>query len=94
MPGIPQGRDINEAGEKQPILASAVTDIPAIECPTLLIWGEEDAYLSAALADGNETFVPNLTVQRLPTVSHWVQQDAPDEINRLIVEWAATQGLT
>ena len=66
---------------------------PLIECPTLLIWGEDDVYLGPGLASGNEEFVSNLTVKRLPGVSHWVQQDAPDEVNRLIGEWARQQGL-
>jgi pimeloyl-ACP methyl ester carboxylesterase len=61
--------------------------------PTLLIWGEDDVYLSPALAGGNERYVANLTVHRLPGVSHWVQQDAPDELNRLIEEWARHEGL-
>ena len=64
-----------------------------IECPTLLIWGEDDIYLNPGLASGNEAFAGNLTVHRLPGVSHWVQQDAPDEVNRLIAEWARGQGL-
>jgi pimeloyl-ACP methyl ester carboxylesterase len=50
-------------------------------------------YLSPALATGNERYVANLTVRRLPGVSHWVQQDAPDELNRLIEEWARHEGL-
>lgn len=67
---------------------------PPIECPTLLIWGEDDLYLSPALASGNEEFVSNLTVKRLPGVSHWVQQDAPEQVNASIAEWAREQRLT
>jgi pimeloyl-ACP methyl ester carboxylesterase len=64
-----------------------------IECPTLLIWGEDDLYLSPTLASGNEVFVANLTVRRLPGVSHWVQQDAPDRINGEIGQWARGHAL-
>jgi pimeloyl-ACP methyl ester carboxylesterase len=64
-----------------------------IEVPTLLIWGEDDVYLSPRLASGLELLVSNLTVHRLPGVSHWVQQDAPDEVNRLILDWARREGL-
>jgi pimeloyl-ACP methyl ester carboxylesterase len=74
-------------------LGQAVPDIAPIACPTLLIWGMEDAYLSPALAEGNEAFVGNLTVHRLPGASHWVQQDAPGQTNRLVGEWARDQGL-
>jgi pimeloyl-ACP methyl ester carboxylesterase len=74
-------------------IAKEAPGMPTIACPTLLLWGEDDVYLSPALAAGNEPFVPNLTVRRLPGVSHWVQQDAPAEVNRLIAEWAREQGL-
>nr|WP_166179415.1 alpha/beta fold hydrolase [Altererythrobacter segetis] len=65
-----------------------------IECPTLLIWGEDDIYLGPGLASGNEAFARNLTLRRLPGVSHWVQQDAPEVVNDTIAEWARGQGLT
>jgi pimeloyl-ACP methyl ester carboxylesterase len=69
-------------------IASEASGAPPIECPTLLLWGEDDVYLSPALASGNEAWVRNLTVHRLPGVSHWVQADAPAEVNRLIADWA------
>ena len=64
-----------------------------IETPTLMIWGEDDMALDIALTEGNEAFVNDLTLRRLPGVSHWVQQDAPDEVNRLIAQWARDKGL-
>jgi pimeloyl-ACP methyl ester carboxylesterase len=64
-----------------------------IDVPTLLIWGENDVYLSPTLACGLEPLVTNLTIRRLPGVSHWVQQDAPDAVSVLIAEWARQQEL-
>jgi epoxide hydrolase 4 len=58
-----------------------------IACPTLLIWGMRDRYLAPALADGLETWVPRLCVERLPQASHWVQHDELQTVNRLIVEF-------
>jgi pimeloyl-ACP methyl ester carboxylesterase len=75
-------------------LGEEAPDTAPIACPTLLIWSLNDAYLSPALAEGNEAFVGNLSVRRLPGASHWVQQDAPAEVNRLIGEWAREQGLS
>ena len=74
-------------------LGKAAPAAAPIEVPTLLIWGEDDVYLSPALASGLEPFVSKLTVRRLPGVSHWVQQDAPELVNRLIAEWARDQSL-
>ena len=76
-----------------PRFARGVPILRPIECPTLLLWGEDDIYLSRTLASGNEAFVANLTVKRLPGVSHWIQEDASEEVNRLISEWAREQGL-
>jgi pimeloyl-ACP methyl ester carboxylesterase len=58
-----------------------------IDCPTLLVWGMRDRYLVPALADGLETWVPQLRVERLPHASHWVQHDEPDTVNRLLIEF-------
>ena len=76
-----------------PRLTRDVPDRTPIECPTLQLWGERDIYLSPLLASRNERFVTNLTVHRLPGMSHWIQQDAPEEVNRLISDWACEQGL-
>jgi epoxide hydrolase 4 len=60
-----------------------------VDVPTLVIWGENDLALDIHLLDGMEQWVPRLTLHRLPGISHWVQQDAPEEVNRLLGEWLA-----
>jgi pimeloyl-ACP methyl ester carboxylesterase len=58
-----------------------------IETPTLIVWGEEDGALGIELLDGTEAYVRDLTVRRLPNVSHWVQQEAPGQVNVILREW-------
>jgi pimeloyl-ACP methyl ester carboxylesterase len=58
-----------------------------IDTPTLLIWGERDRYLGIRLLDGLEPWVPHLHISRLADASHWVQQEAPDQVNRLMIEF-------
>jgi epoxide hydrolase 4 len=58
-----------------------------IAVPALLIWGERDPYLGPRLIEGLEPWVPNLRLVRLRDASHWVQNDAPVEVNRLILEF-------
>lgn len=60
---------------------------PVIETPTLIIWGEEDAALGVELLDGTDAYVRDLTIQRLPKVSHWVQQEAPQKVNPILEAW-------
>jgi len=55
-----------------------------IDVPTLVIWGEQDAALDLICLEGTERYVRNLTLTRLPGVSHWVQQDAPEAVNGLL----------
>jgi epoxide hydrolase 4 len=60
---------------------------PKIDVPTLVVWGERDTALGVETLEGIEEFVPNVTVRRLPDASHWVQQDAPDEVNAILRSW-------
>lgn len=69
------------------------TDRGMVEVPTLLIWGDADTALGAELVPGTEAYVPDLEVRFIPGISHWVQQDAPDEVNAAISEWLAAHGL-
>jgi epoxide hydrolase 4 len=55
--------------------------------PTLVIWGERDRYLDLRLLDGLNAWVPNLRIERLADASHWVQNDAPQRVNPLLVEF-------
>ncbi len=57
---------------------------PVIETPTLLLFGEEDVALTLETVRGTEEVVRNLTLRTLPRVSHWIQQDLPDETNAMI----------
>lgn len=50
--------------------------------PTLVIWGENDGALGAEMAPATEKYVkPGLfAVDVIPRASHWVQQDAVEEV--------------
>ncbi|MFT7359423.1 alpha/beta fold hydrolase [Parasphingorhabdus sp.] len=58
-----------------------------VHIPTLMIWGEEDAAIDIRCTDGTEEWVPDLELHRLPGVSHWVQQEAPEKVNAILREW-------
>ncbi|WP_435153838.1 alpha/beta fold hydrolase [Haladaptatus sp. DFWS20] len=58
-----------------------------VEVPTLLIWGDEDSALGTELTEGVERWVPDIRIERLPDASHWVQNDAPERVNDLLVEY-------
>lgn len=58
-----------------------------IPVPTLVLWGDRDPYLSTALTQGLDRWVPDLRIEHLSEASHWVQNDAPDFVNRLIIDF-------
>jgi pimeloyl-ACP methyl ester carboxylesterase len=75
--------DLNRYGE----------DSPIIEVPTLMVWGEEDAAIGIEFTEGYENLVRDLTLNRLPGVSHWVQQEAPEAVNQRLEAWLKAKGL-
>jgi len=60
---------------------------PAIvDAPTLVIWGERDPFLGRELNANLGRWVRDLRVEYVPTSGHWIQQDEPEIVNRLLAE--------
>jgi pimeloyl-ACP methyl ester carboxylesterase len=57
------------------------------DAPTLVIWGEQDAALTTVLLEGLDRFAPQVRIERIPTSGHWVQNEEPEMVNRLLVEF-------
>ncbi|XP_053104932.1 epoxide hydrolase 4 isoform X2 [Hemicordylus capensis] len=56
-----------------------------VTMPTLLLWGERDPFMEVEMAEITRIYVKNqfrLTI--LSEASHWLQQDQPDIVNKLI----------
>lgn len=66
---------------------SAADNLPVLEVPTLVIWGEQDKALGVGNLEGLDTHVRHLTVRRIPEGSHWVVHEQPELITRLIREF-------
>jgi len=67
-------------------------EVRPIRTPTLMIWGEQDTALGVECTDGTEHWVEDFTLHRLRDASHWVQQDQPEEVNRILADWLASTG--
>ena len=65
--------------------SSWFTDI--ITRPTLIIWGEHDRYLSIRLLNDLDQWVTDLRIERIPHGSHWIQVDAYERVNELIINF-------
>lgn len=58
-----------------------------VAAPTLVIWGCHDPFLNERLTDRLAPWVANLRIERLPEASHWVQNDASEQVNRLLIDF-------
>ncbi len=62
------------------------------DIPALVIWGEDDAYLPAAYAARQREAFPSAEVHVLPDSGHWPYADAPQTVERLLVEFLPKVG--
>lgn len=60
---------------------------PPVAAPTLLIWGEQDRFLVKRNTQNLEPYVNRLNIEYVPTAGHWVQQEEPDLVNQLLIEF-------
>jgi pimeloyl-ACP methyl ester carboxylesterase len=79
-------RDTDDPGSAGVAFAEemAPRDIPA-----LVIWGEHDAYLRASFATRQRDAFPSAEVHVLPASGHWPFADAPETVERLLLEFLA-----
>ena len=56
----------------------------SIKVRTLQIYGTGDKYMTLAGAEGSAKYVEDHRLELLEGVSHWVQQEAPEQVNKLI----------
>ena len=81
--GLNRYRNMDRDWQQLPQLAGAHVQQPAI-----FIAGDRDAVLTFARPDAMKDSVPHLkkTVM-LPGVGHWTQQEAPEAVNRELIEF-------
>jgi epoxide hydrolase 4 len=58
-----------------------------VRTPSLLIWGDRDAYLTTRTAEWTRRYVTDLRVAYIRGASHWVQQDSPEMVNRYALDF-------
>lgn len=56
-----------------------------INAPTLLIWGEKDPALGIHLTDELQPWFRDIRIEKIPAAGHWVQHEAAQEVNRLML---------
>ena len=60
-----------------------------VNLPSLMICADGDPILSPDQAKGMDRSVPNLRTELIEGCGHWTQQERPEEVNRLIIDFLA-----
>lgn len=69
-----------------------VRGFPKIRVPTLVIWAGNDRALGPELVDDIDKQIDApCRLHRIPGCSHWVQQEEPEEVNRVLIEFLREQ---
>ena len=58
-----------------------------IRAPTLVLWGEADRLVPIALGRALAAGIPHAAFLSVRDAGHSVQEEAPDEVNRLLIEF-------
>jgi pimeloyl-ACP methyl ester carboxylesterase len=65
--------------------------IPNVQCPTLGVWSSKDVALTESQMTGSERYVDGpWRYERLEGPGHWMQLEAPEELNRILLEWLSS----
>ena len=64
-----------------------------LEIPALVLWGEDDAFLPAELAERLGEALPRAAVALLPGCGHFLLEDAPETVAPLVFQWLRSQYL-
>lgn len=63
-----------------------------VTVPALFIGAVDDVIIPLTQIDAMRPFVDDLTIEMLEPCGHWTQQERPDDVNRLMLEWLVQRG--
>ncbi len=67
-----------------------VSDV--IDIPTLFIAASDELVVGPEHVEAMKPLIPDLTVHTLERCGHWSQQEHPETVNRLIIDWLVQRG--
>jgi pimeloyl-ACP methyl ester carboxylesterase len=79
-PARPDG-DTASAADPDPSM------LGGLDVPALIVWGEEDPYLSVERAEALAAALPHSTLVLLPGCGHFLPQEAPETVGPLVAEF-------
>lgn len=58
--------------------------------PTLVLWGDQDAFARPELAEMSAALCARSEVRHFPSASHWLAHDEPEAVNAALLEFLQT----
>lgn len=80
--GVNWYRNFTRNWERSEGLPDRIDDLPC-----LMITAEKDAVLTPEMAEPMKALVGDLEMHMVAGSGHWTQQEKPDEVNRLMLDW-------
>ena len=80
--GINWYRNFDRNWETAPAIGAA-----PVRVPCLMVTAEWDPALRPEMAGGMSALCPDLETVMIRGCGHWTQQERPDELNRILVDW-------
>lgn len=74
-------------------LAGREPELAALDVPVLVLWGEEDPYLSPGLAERLGDTISTASVALLPGCSHLLPEDAPETVAPFVFQYLRSRYL-
>jgi pimeloyl-ACP methyl ester carboxylesterase len=68
-------------------------ELGQIDCPTMIVWGDRDPFVSPKLGDRLADTIPGSRIVRLPGTGRLVPEEAPDTLANMILEFVGASGL-
>ena len=68
-------------------------ELEQLDCPTLIVWGDQDRFVSPKLGDRLADTIPGSRLVRLPGTGRLVPEEAPDTLAGLVLDFVGASGL-
>jgi pimeloyl-ACP methyl ester carboxylesterase len=65
-----------------------------VKAPTLVLWGEDDSFLSKKFTEGLDQLIQApFELKLVPQCGHWIQQEVPHLVNRELISFLRQSGI-
>ena len=71
----------------------AEVDLRQLDRPTLIVWGDQDAFVSAKIGERLADTIPGSRLVRLPGLGRLVPEEAPETLANMILEFVGAAGM-